>query len=200
MQRNEGFQFVFYFDGRRLSIVVFSLFFAWLLAFPFEGQILYAITDYYQIDPRTMLFGTISVVFLGSLLCGVFIKTMLAAKRLMLVSILYCIITNCIFFFPPSPLWGFSLITASFLSGSCVAAWGFYFRGFTPTKDRINTAADALIYSNLIMIGLNATAILLSPFIGLGLSTLVLLSALFFASKLPTQEQDIAPAKTTNKQ
>ncbi len=39
--------------NRRLSIIVFSLFFSWLLSFLFEGQILYALADYYDISAKS---------------------------------------------------------------------------------------------------------------------------------------------------
>ena len=42
-------------NNRRLSVTVFSLFFAWLLAFPFEGRILYALADYYNTSPQSFI-------------------------------------------------------------------------------------------------------------------------------------------------
>jgi hypothetical protein len=43
--------------GRRITVIVFSPFFSWLLAFPFEGQILYAITDCNDISACSFLLG-----------------------------------------------------------------------------------------------------------------------------------------------
>lgn len=61
-------------DERKLSIVVFSLFFSWILSFPFEGQVLYALAQRYNIEPGTMIFGAITVHFAGLILCGLFDK------------------------------------------------------------------------------------------------------------------------------
>lgn len=182
-------------NERRLSIVVFSLFFSWLLAFPFEGQVLYALAQRNKIDPHMMIFGSITAHFAGLILSGFLIKTRLAAKRLILFSIAYCIIGCSVFFFAPSILWNIILISDSFLAGTCVAAWGFYLKSGTPSNKRIKTIADGLIYSNILMILLNMTAINLSPYTGLGLSILILGGALFFTVRLPVNEQSVSPTQ-----
>lgn len=92
-------------NERTSSIIVFSLFFSWLLAFPFEGQILYTLLDYYQIETHTIVFGAIAATFAGLFSCGFFVKNMKAAKRLMLSSILFCIASSIVFISHP-PLFG----------------------------------------------------------------------------------------------
>jgi len=162
---------------RRRSVIVFALFFSWLLAFPFEGQILYALAASYRIDPSQMVFAAVAAHFVGLFSCGFFIKGLRAAKRLMLCSILWCIAATGVLFFPPSPLWTVALVSSSFLTGGCVTAWGFFFRSDTPRQERIRTAADGLICSNILMIALNMATIHLAPQVGLGLSMLVLAAA-----------------------
>ena len=49
MSNTENFFLNTILNGRRLSIIVFSLFFSWMLAFPFQGQILYALSDKFNI-------------------------------------------------------------------------------------------------------------------------------------------------------
>lgn len=185
---------------RKLSVLIFALFFSWMLAFPFEGQILYALSHHFHLNPHNIVFGSIVAQFIGLLVSGFFIKTMKATKRLMLFSIAFCIIGSSIFFFDPSILWGISLISCSFLAGTCVAAWGFLFKFSTPSYKRIQTAADSLIYSNLIMILLNSAAIYLSPYIGLGLSIFVLCVAGFFSLQIPsaTVETQLLPTPISN--
>ena len=78
------------------------------------------------------------------------------------------------FFFSPSIIWNISLLSSSFVAGLCVAAWGFYFKSYTPSNERIKTAADVLIYSNILMIIINMIAINLSPYVGLAFSILIL--------------------------
>ena len=52
-------------NERRLSIIVFALFSSWMLALPFEGQILYAIARRYDHDPQGMIFGSIAAIGLS---------------------------------------------------------------------------------------------------------------------------------------
>jgi DNA-binding CsgD family transcriptional regulator len=180
-------------NNRRLSVIVFSLFFSWLLAFPFEGRILYALADYYNISAESFVFGTMAAHFAGLLACGFFVRNMQTAKKLMLFSIAFCIAASGVFFRPPSFLWTAALILAAFLVGCCVAAWGFYFKSSTPKDERIKTMADGLIYSNLLMILLNMAAIHISPHIGLVFSMMMLAAAFLFALSLPKMEASESP-------
>ena len=186
-------------NERRLSIIVFSLFFSWLLAFPFEGQILYALAQQYNIDPHAMIFGSITANFIGLFLGGFLVKTISAAKKLILFSIPYCMICSSVFFFKPSILWNIALVSSSFLASACVAAWGFYYKSCTPSNERIKTAADGLIFSNLLMILMNTVAIQLSPYAGLSLSILILGGALFFSVRLPENDPQTAMPRQPEK-
>lgn len=66
-----------------------------------------------------------------------------------------------------------------------MAAWGQFLKSCTPKNERIKTCADVLIYSNLLMILINLSAVHRSPFWGLGLSIAVLLLAGVFTALLP---------------
>lgn len=183
-----------YFDERGLSIIVHALFSAWMLAFLFEGQILYALIDLYRLASSVMVFGSMAATFSGLLLCGFIIKTRRAARQLFLSSYLFFIVVSAIFFFSPSVLWIAGIIISSFFAGGCVAAWSFYLKSGTPKNERIKTIADMLILSNILMILLNMTAVHLTPHFGLAFSMLMLGGAFFFALKLPVDEEAAAPA------
>lgn len=79
---------------RRLSVIVHSLFSAWMLSFLFEGTIFYSLADAYKIDPASMVFCAVAAMFAGLLLCGLFIKTKKAANGC------FCILIS---FSSPSP-------------------------------------------------------------------------------------------------
>ena len=179
-------------DERKLSVLVHSLFSSWMLAFLFEGQIFYSLADSYKIDPASMVFGAVAAIFAGLLLCGLFIKTKKAAKRLFLYSYLFFIAVSVIFFFQPSVFWTVGIIASSFLAGSCVAAWAFYLKSGTPKNERIKTTADMLILSNVLMILCNMAAIHLSPQTGLALAMFMLLGAFVFALKLPADDSAVS--------
>ncbi|NLM26838.1 MAG: LuxR family transcriptional regulator [Clostridiaceae bacterium] len=181
-------------DERKLSILVHSLFSSWMLAFLFEGQIFYSLAGAYKIDPAVMVFCGVAAIFAGLLLCGLFIKTKKAAKRLFLYSYLFFIAESVIFFFPPSVFWTVGIIVGSFLAGSCVAAWAFYLKCGTPKNERIKTVADMLILSNVLMILCNMAAIHLSPQTGLALAMFMLLGAFVFALKLPSDDNAVSSA------
>ena len=174
-------------DARSLSIIVFSLFSGWELSFIFEGQVLYALCKQYHLDPHSMIFGLIAAIFAGLLACGFFIKNMPAAKRWMLLAFALCIAGTGALLFAPVIIWKALLLSMAFLSGTCIAAWGFYFKSFTPAHERIKTAAQVLIYSNILMIVINTIAINGSANVGLLLSLLLLAGACYFAARLPKE-------------
>lgn len=163
-----------------------------MLAFLFEGQILYSLAGFYGSSPEVMIFGGIAAIFSGLLICGLFIKTKKDTKRLFQCSYLFFIVVSLVFFFPPSMLWIIGIIASSFLAGGCVAAWGFYLKSSTPRNERIKTVADMLILSNILMILLNMAAIHISPRVGLALSILMLLGAFLFALKLPVDQEAVS--------
>lgn len=198
--RNSPRRFQINMDERKLSVLVISLFSSWMLAFLFEGQIFYSLADAYKIDPAGMVFCGVAANFAGLLLCGLFIKTKKAAKRLFLCSFLFFIAISVIFFFPPSVFWTAGLIAGSFLAGGCVAAWAFYLKSSTPKNGRIKTVADMLILSNVLMILLNMAAIHLSPQTGLALAMFMLLCAFGFALKLPADDNAVSSTHSGQKE
>ena len=187
-------------NEQNLSVIFHSLFSAWMLSFLFEGAILYSLADAYQIDPTGMVFGGVAAIFAGLLLCGLFIKTKKAARRLFLCSYLFFIAVSVVFFFPPSVFWIAGMIAGSFLAGGCVAAWAFYLKSCTPKNEQIKTVADMLILSNVLMILCNMAAIHLSPQIGLALAMFMLLGAFLFALKLPADDNVVSPTPTEQKE
>lgn len=73
--------------SRRISVIGFSFLFAYLLSFVFEGQVLYGLTEYYQVSSSGFIFAAIIAHFIGLFSCGFFVKTSQAAKNAMLYSI-----------------------------------------------------------------------------------------------------------------
>ncbi|CQR74099.1 helix-turn-helix transcriptional regulator [Sporomusa ovata] len=182
-------------DQRQLSVIMFSLFSSWQLAFLFEGQVLYALASSFGIDARNLIFGAIAALLAGLSFWGFIIKTSQAAKWLMLFSFAFFIPATGVFFFYPSILWQAALFFSSFLAGGCVAVWGFFYKSCTPPHERLKTAAEVLIYSNMLMIFINMTAIHLSLYSGLSLSMLMLGGALLLAFQLPADDRVTPPGK-----
>lgn len=184
--------------SRRISVIGFSLLFAYLLSFVFEGQVLYGLTEYYQVSSTGFIFAAIIAHFIGLFSCGYFVKTPPAAKTAMLYSIVVSLAGSIPFFLALPFLWTVSLVVCALTSGFAVAAWGQFLKSCTPKNERIKTCADVLIYSNLLMILINLSAVHLSPFWGLSLSIVVLLLAGVFTALLPvTGEQPAVTSETS---
>jgi len=176
-------------NSRRLSIAAFSFFFAYLLSFLFEGQVLYSLLNLHGTDAARYILDSMIAHFMGLITCGLFVRSRAAAKIMMLGSMGICLIITIPFFFAPSSLWLGGLIISGYLSGCSVAAWGFFLRAFTPKNERIKSCADVLIYSNLLMIVVNVVAMNHSPFIGLSLSMLCLVIGIAFILMLPAGQE-----------
>ncbi len=173
-------------NERNRAVLVHSLFSSWMLSLIFEGQIFQYFAKEYNFTVDLIIIGSSAAMFLGLLLGGFIIKTKLQAKRLFLYSYPFFAALSLIFFFSPSLLWTIGIIAGSLISGCCVAAWGFYYKTVSKKNERVKTAADMLIISNVLMIVLNAAAINISPYIGLTLSILILIFAFILALRLPS--------------
>ncbi|MEL7647845.1 MAG: helix-turn-helix transcriptional regulator [Sedimentibacter sp.] len=179
-------------DDRNLSVVVFALLFSWLLAFPFEGQSLYALAAEYDFNPHNMMFASVIFHFLGLLSSGMFVSSLKGVKTTMVVTVLFCMAGSFVLLFPPSAFWAVFLAVSSFLMGCCVSAWSYYFKKYTPRNMRMITAADSLIYSNLLMIAINVTSIKISVYAGIFISVAILGIGVFFISNLKVEESKSA--------
>lgn len=172
-------------DNRTVSVAAFSCLFAYLLSFVFEGQVLYSTMDAFGVKSNTYILAAIVAHFVGLFSCGFVISTPNRAKSAMIVGMAICLIATAPFLFAPSALWFVGLVVAGYASGCAVAAWGFFLKRFTPKNERIKSCADALIFSNIIMIAINVIAVNLSHIIGLFLSILCLVIGGVLTATLP---------------
>lgn len=167
-------------NKRTISILAFSPLFAYILSFQFEGQVLYSLLNLYQIEPPRYILVGIVTHFMGLFSCGFLIRSHGTARKMMLVAMGLCIIVTIPFFSAPTILWVIGLLVGSYASGCAVASWGWFLKTYTPKNERIKSSADILIYSNIIMILINVTAINWSPLGGIILSILCLLIGIVF--------------------
>jgi len=77
-------------NNRYISIAGFSLLFAYLLSFLFEGQVLYSILAYYDVLRSPYILIAIIAHFAGLFTCGFFVKSLISAKYTMLSSMSVC--------------------------------------------------------------------------------------------------------------
>lgn len=184
---------------RTILILVFSLFFAYILSFLFEGQVLYSLLNVYQMEASHYILASIVAHFLGLFSCGFFVKTSRAAKKAMLIGMGVCATATIPFFFEPSYLWMGSLILGGYASGCGVAAWGHYLKAYTLKNRHLKTCASVLIYSNIIMIIINVTAIHWSSRIGLAFAALSLLIGMALTFIMPHENEASVFEKTEHR-
>lgn len=161
---------------RRLSVAGFSLLFAYLLSFVFEGQVLYGLLEQAGLQEPGYILVAILVHFVGLLSCGYLLSSRLDARRMMLVALGGSLISSLPFFFAPSIFWAAGLVLSAYAGGCAVACWGAFLKAFTPRDLRLKSCAQVLIFSNLLMILCNVTAVHLSPHLGLVLSMVCLVA------------------------
>lgn len=182
---------------RRLSITVFVLFSSWLLALPFEGRLLSEIAGKHALDTGGLVIGAVAATAAGLLFWGFLIRSKKTARRLILCSTAICMILSAVFFAPPSALWNAALVTGSFFIAASITGWGYYFKSSAPKYERIKVAATGLIFSNILMIGLNVAAVHFSPYLGLALAMFFLGGSFLFALRLPPEDPPSSiPAST----
>ena len=184
--------------ARTVSVCAFSFLFAYILSFPFEGNVLYSLLDSAKVDASQFILTAIIAHFFGQFTCGFLCKSPRWAKRIMLIGMGICVTLTAAFFFSSPVLWMGSLIGIGYSSGCAVAAWGYFLRAFTPKNERIKSCADVLIFSNIIMIAVNVIAMNVSHFIGLLLSMLCLIIGGALTMMLPAGTDMEAIATTTS--
>jgi DNA-binding CsgD family transcriptional regulator/MFS family permease len=170
---------------RLLSAIGCSLFFAYILSFPFEGQVLYSLFGAFEIEASGYLLASIFAHLLGLFSCGYFVKARAPIKRMMMGSMGLCAIATIPFFFGPSGWWMVALLVVGYASGCVVASFGFLLKTFTPKSERLRACADILIFSNMIMIVTNVVALHVSPAMGLALSLSLVMLGMVFVWLLP---------------
>jgi len=175
-------------NGRVLSVLSFSFLFSYLMAFLFEGRVLYGLLEERQIEASAYVVSAIAAHFAGLICGGLFVKTTRAARRALILGMGICLPATAPFFFRPTALWLIGLVVSGLASGCSVASWGYLLKEFTPKNERIKTCADALICSKLlIMLVFCALVAVVLPFlfedgylfifIGIGMAALLSLSA-----------------------
>ena len=186
-------------DERRLSIVVVGLLYAWVMAVPFEGHILYGLAKLYGVQINTTMYLALGAHFIGLLTSGLFIKRIQMARWMMFHTSLLCLITSGVLCLPASYLWTVVLTATMFVTGLCVGAWGFFFKNATMLADRNKTAAQTLVFTNTVLLVLNSIAVHISPYVGLGVGAVLLIVSMRLSLLLPKKETAHAKENETTR-
>ena len=153
-----------------------------MLSFPFEGQILYALLKKADINQSALVLTAVCLNFVGLFIAGFLVRRQDAARVTMIASLVVCLAGSLIFFLPLSALSYMAIAAVALFSGLFVASWGFYFKAYSQPEQRLRTAADVLIYSNIGMIIINVIAVNVSASFALGLAILPFLGLFLLPS------------------
>lgn len=185
-------------DNSMISILFFSLYSAWQLSFVFQGQVLFILFEKYSVSLSNITLFSIAALFIGLILSGYLVDKLEKSRATLIWITVFSIAGTLIFYLPYSFLWDISLIILSFISGIYIAAWGFYYKTYSTSNNRVKTIAKALIFSNLIMVIINIIAINLSPYIGLTLAILCLVTSLLVIKKSSSPKEKTNNEAITN--
>ncbi|MDD4421754.1 MAG: LuxR family transcriptional regulator [Eubacteriales bacterium] len=174
----------------------FALLFAFLLSFLFEGQVLYGLLEYFNADSSLYITGAIAAHFAGLFTGGLFSTDITSARKVMVFAMGLCVLFSIPFYFAPSLLWAIGLIASGYASGCGVAAWGYFLKAFTPKNERLRSCADVLILSNILMIAINVTSEIWSPFAALSFALTCIPLGFFFIFLLPLNFNPTSEATT----
>ncbi len=158
------------------ATIYFSMFFAWMLAVPFLGQVLSARMLELQIFASpTQTSITLVAQFSGLVAAGYFVKTSTAIRRMIITTIGACMLLTLVFLLPYSFMWDILMIVLPFAGGLVVACWGYYYQSYSTPSQKLQVAANIIILSNIGMILLNVIAVNLSASLSISISVIMLL-------------------------
>lgn len=181
-------------QSRNRSILAFLLFSAWLISFPYEGKVLYALLDRAGVASEAWVVFAIVAHLLGLIACMAFVRSLADARRMLLLAGSVCLAGTLLCFFPGAMLLKGALLIVSFSAGLFMSAWSWLFRAYTPPGSRMDTAAKVLAASAAIMIAVNLCVGYLPLWVSLGLCLLLLAGALYFVAKTDPAAAPYLPA------
>ncbi len=174
-----------HFLKRIYSVAGFAFLFTYILTFVFEGKVLYGLLKHYNAKPELYITLAIAFHFAGLFTGGLIAKNIKTARKVMISAMGFCVLFSLPFYFNVPFIWSIGLIALGYASGNAVAAWGFFLKAFTPRNERLRSCADVLIISNILMIAINVTCEIWSPFAALTFSLACIPLGCFFISLLP---------------
>ena len=166
------------------ATIFFSMFFAWMLAVPFMGQVLNARMLELQIfTSQTQTSVTLVAQLSGLVAAGYFVKTSTAVRRMNITTIGACMLLTLVFLLPYSFMWVILMIVLPFAGGLVVACWGYYYQSYSTPSQKLQAAANIIILSNIGMIFLNVIAVNLSASLSISISVIMLLWSMVLCIK-----------------
>lgn len=170
---------------RRMSKIVISLLGAWIVCFPYEGQLLYTLAKNYGIESSGLLDISLVMQVAGLISGGIFLKTAKTARKTIIYAIPVCILCTITFFFPSYAVWMVTLTICSAIAGISIAALGYLIKSSITLENRFRTAAELLINMNILKMLVNNISLYVSIQTAFALTIIMLGAAWYLAFKIP---------------
>lgn len=164
-------------------LVLTSFGFAWTLALPFEGTLLYALLERDPFLPHSLVFELVLAVCAGLASAGFWVRSRRMALCCFRLSLLFCLGVTLLAF-TSSPWLRPLLWLACFFMGINTSSLAFYTVRLESPLLRYRAMADILIYGNVWMIASDMLTVHLSLEAGLIVCALALCTGLYGTSGL----------------
>ena len=184
-----------------IAIAVLSLLGAWIVSVPYEGQYLHTLANNFHIDSNELFKASLVLQVVGLIGGGIILKTIKVSKRMLIITIPFCICCTGLFYFKSYWIWGISLLVCSAAAGACIAAFGHFFKGCTVPGQRFKTAATLLIHITVLKLLNNMISMFVSVYAGFAFLAIMLGVAWYLTWKLPDKlNTDIAKHQISRKE
>ena len=166
------------------AILSAAVFFGWILAVPFEGQIIRELLVQAGLSFPLLGLTAIGVHVLGLMTGALSVKSLLQAWKVMVTAVCLCLLSSLVLFMSQLNMWIPSILVMAYFSGIYVASWAVMLKDLIPRSSRYTAVVDVLILSNILMIALDMVTVNWSFFVGKILAMLLLFAVLFLLWQL----------------
>lgn len=174
-------------------ILSFSLVFGWIMSLPYEGPVMYVLLAEKGIDGFQMNSITVFCHFAG-LLSGQFLsRTMVQAKRFVLMAIGATLLLSVGLPWISKSLWVLIIPAVSYLTGCVVSSSAHFLKGAIPIEERSQTVVKLLIYGNVVLVVSAVLAINLHAMISFLVIQAALVVSLYATYRIDTTKERMMP-------
>ncbi|MDF1617986.1 LuxR family transcriptional regulator [Petrocella sp. FN5] len=178
-----------YYKNRHLIMINFVIVFGWIMSFPYEGPVMYAMIYEKGLDGIFLNRVTVFFVFLG-LFTGRFIsKDIVSAKKVITVCTGMALVISLFVPFIPIHIWNYLIPFLAFITGIVLSVHGYMIKGYILAKSRSRMVADVLIYANVMLVAAHILANNTSPLFSYIIIEVLLIVAFVAALHINTNEK-----------
>ncbi len=164
--------------NQRMILFTSAVIFGWILSFPYEGPVLYALGQEYGTNSSQLNTLTVFCLFVG-LFTGRYIsKNLPESKRTILLSLSGTLLLSSLLPLVESDYWAFIVPGVAYLMGAALSGYAHLITAYVPLNERRIFGADILIYANIVLVLAHALATNIPPTVAFILLQLLLFTGL----------------------